>query len=105
MEGRSCNGFNLEGSGRGVNFYGDKGTIVNPVANSYKIYDSANKLVSEVKEETLFDPKNAECPTELLDGLHLANFCEAIRGEEVTNVPILDGHKSTLLPQLGNIAY
>jgi len=58
-----------------------------------------------VKENTLFDPKNAECPTELLDGLHLANFCEAIRGEEPINALILEGHKSTLLPQLGNIAY
>jgi len=26
-EGRSCNGYNMEGLGRGVIFYGDKGTI------------------------------------------------------------------------------
>jgi hypothetical protein len=35
----------------------------------------------------------------------LANFVEAIRGNEKINAPILEGHKSTLLPQLGNIAY
>ena len=29
---------------------------------------------------------------ELLDGLHLANFCEAIRGKEKINAPILEGH-------------
>jgi hypothetical protein len=39
------------------------------------------------------------------DGQHLHNFYEAIRGNEKINAPILEGHKSTLLPQLGNIAY
>ena len=76
-----------------------------PGSNSYQIFDGANKLVSEVKDDTPFDPKNAVSPTELLDALHLANFCEAIRGKEKINAPILEGHKSTLLPQLGNIAY
>ena len=104
-EGRSCNGFNSEGSGRGVIFYGDNGTIVYPGANSYKVFDNANKLTYEAKDDTPFDPKNAVSPTELLDALHLQNFCEAIRGKEKINAPILEGHKSTLLPQLGNIAY
>ena len=104
-EGRSCNGYNSEGSGRGVVFYGEKGTIVYPGADSYKIYDSANKLVSEVKDDTPYDPKNPVSPTEQLDALHLKNFCQAIRGVEKINAPILEGHKSTLLPQLGNIAY
>lgn len=104
-EGRSCNGYNSEGSGRGVIFYGEKGTVVYGGANSYKVFDGDNKLVSEVKDSTPFDPKNAVSPTEKLDGLHLKNFCEAIRGKEKINAPILEGHKSTLLPQLGNIAY
>ena len=104
-EGRSCNGYNSEGTGRGVIFYGDKGTIVYPGSNSYKVFDGANKLVSEAKDDTPFDPKNTVSPTEQLDGFHLLNFCEAIRGKEKINAPILEGHKSTLLPQLGNIAY
>ncbi|RIV23806.1 gfo/Idh/MocA family oxidoreductase [Fibrisoma montanum] len=104
-EGRSCNGYPSEGSGRGVVFYGDNGTIVYPGSNSYKVYDSANKLVSEVKDNTPYDPGNPVSPTEQLDGLHLLNFCQAIRGVETINAPILEGHKSTLLPQLGNIAY
>ncbi|MCW3091714.1 MAG: oxidoreductase domain protein [Ferruginibacter sp.] len=104
-EGRSCNGYNSEGSGRGVIFYGDKGTIVYPGSNSYKIFDAGNKLVQEVKDNTPYDPKNTVSPTELLDGLHLQNFVEAIRGKEQINAPIFEGHKSTLLPQLGNIAF
>ena len=104
-EGRSCNGYNSEDSGRGVIFYGDKGTIVYPGANSYKIFDGDNKLVYEAKDDTPYDPKNTVSPTEKLDTLHLQNFCQAIRGKESVNAPILEGHKSTLLPQLGNIAY
>jgi predicted dehydrogenase len=104
-EGRSCNGYNTEGHGRGVVFYGDNGTIVYGGANGYKVFDGNNKLVSEVKDDTPFDPKNTVSPTEVLDGFHLKNFCEAVRGKEPINAPILEGHKSTLLPQLGNIAF
>jgi hypothetical protein len=42
---------------------------------------------------------------EQLDGLHLINFADAIRGKEKATAPIAEGQKSTLLPQLGNIAY
>ncbi len=104
-EGRSCNSYNSEGSGRGVIFYGDNGTIVYPGANGYKIFDTNNKLVSEVKDDTSYDPANTVSPLEKLDGQHLLNFVQAIRGIEPINAPIAEGHKSTLLPQLGNIAY
>jgi predicted dehydrogenase len=104
-EGRSCNNYNSEGSGRGVVFYGDKGTIVYPGSNSYKIFDADNKLVLDVKDNTPYDANNTVSPTELLDGLHMQNFAEAIRGKEIINAPIIEGHKSTLLPQLGNIAF
>lgn len=104
-EGRSCNGYNSEGSGRGVIFYGDKGTIVYPGGNSYKIFDEANKLVLDVKDDTPYDATNTVSPTEKLDALHLKNFAEAVRGNEPINAPITEGHKSTLLPQLGNIAF
>lgn len=104
-EGRSCNSYASEGSGRGVVFYGDKGTIVYPGSNSYQVFDASNKLVADIKDNTPFDASNPVSPTELLDGLHLQNFVQAIRGKEKLNAPISEGHKSTLLPQLGNIAY
>jgi predicted dehydrogenase len=104
-EGRSCNNYPTEGSGRGVVFYGDAGTIVYPGANSYQVFDNNNKLVSETKDDTPFDPTNPVSPLEALDKLHLVNFIEAIRENEKINAPIAEGHKSTLLPQLGNIAF
>ena len=57
-EGRSCNSYNSEGSGRGVIFYGDNGTLVYPGSNSYKVFSNDNKLVEEVKDDTPFDPSN-----------------------------------------------
>jgi predicted dehydrogenase len=50
-EGRSCNDFPVEGVGRGVIFYGEKGTMVIPGGDDYKIYDTGNKLIKEVKTE------------------------------------------------------
>lgn len=104
-EGRSCNNYKSEGSGRGVIFYGDKGSIDYGGSNSYKIFDYDNKLVEEINDPTPYNPSNPVSPTELLDGLHLLNFVEAIRGNQKINAPIAEGHKSTLLPQLGNIAF
>ncbi|TCC88696.1 Gfo/Idh/MocA family oxidoreductase [Pedobacter frigiditerrae] len=104
-EGRSCNNFKSEGSERGVVFYGDKGTIVYNGGNSYKVYDSENKLKLEVNDSTPYDGTNTVSPLAALEGAHMLNFIESIRGNEKLNAPILEGHKSTLLPQLGNISY
>lgn len=104
-EGRSCNIFESEGSGTGVVFYGENGTVVYGGGNSYKLFDYAGKLVSEVKDGSVFDPSNRVSPFEKLDENHLQNFCQTIRGHEQLASPILEGHKSTLIPQLGNIAF
>ncbi len=105
-EGRSCNDFDEMKSGRGVIFYGEKGTMVIPGGDDYKIYELGGKLAKEVKTDIQqADATNTMGMGERLDSLHLQNFAEAIRGKGKLNSPIQDGHKSTLLPQLGNIAY
>lgn len=105
-EGRSCNDFPVEGAGRGVVFYGEKGTMVIPGGDDYKIYDPGNKLIKEVKTDIQqADATNTMGMGERLDSLHLSNFAETIRGKATLTMPISEGHKSTLLPQLGNIAY
>lgn len=105
-EGRSCNGFPVEGTGRGVTFYGDKGTMVIPGGDEYKVYDLENKLIKEVKTDLQEATKtNTMGMGELLDSQIIANFVESIRGKSTLTAPITEGHKSTLLPQLGNISY
>jgi predicted dehydrogenase len=105
-EGRSCNRFASEGTDRGVIFYGDQGTLYYPGANGYTIYNKDNKTIAlEVKDDTPFDATNTISPFEKLEATHLNNFLDAIREKTTLNCPIIEGFKSTLLPQLGNIAY
>lgn len=105
-EGRSCNDFDEQNSGRGVIFYGEKGTMVIPGGDDYKIYELGNKLIKEVKTDLQkADATNTMGMGERLDSMHLLNFAEAVRGKAKLTAPIAEGHKSTLLPQLGNIAY
>jgi predicted dehydrogenase len=104
-EGRSCNGHNSEGVSRGVIFYGDKGTLEIPGGDAYKFFDLSNKLVKDVKTELQEATRtNTMGMGERLDSIVLLNFVESIRGKEKQTAPISEGHKSTLLPQLGNIA-
>ncbi|MEK6781144.1 MAG: Gfo/Idh/MocA family oxidoreductase [Bacteroidota bacterium] len=105
-EGRSCNDFDEHGSGRGVIFYGEKGAMLLPGGDDYKVYELGNKLIKEVKTDIQqADAINTMGMGDKLDSLHLLNFVDSIRGKSKLNAPILEGHKSTLLPQLGNIAY
>jgi predicted dehydrogenase len=92
-ESLSCNRYGADGSGFGVTFHGEKGTLkINDWG--YTIFDDRNKSVESVDGT---------------DGLaaHVTNFVDAIRGDEPArlNSPIVEGHKSTLLCHLGNIAH
>ncbi|RVT98320.1 Gfo/Idh/MocA family oxidoreductase [Mucilaginibacter limnophilus] len=102
-EGRSCNQ-HYQGDGRGVIFYGENGTIYYGGGNGYQVLDGNNKIVKEIKDDTVVDPTNKLSPTELLDTTHLANFIQTIQGSAKLTQPVTEGHKSTLIPQLGNIA-
>ncbi len=88
----SCNRYGLDGSGFGVTFHGDKGTL----------------RLSEWGY-ALFDEKGKE--TERVSGndavkAHIENFIAAIRANDpkLLHSEIEEGHKSTLLCHLGNIA-
>lgn len=103
-EGRSCNSHPIQGSGRGVIFYGDKGTIVTTGDNGYTVYDPDNKLVKEVKDEVKTNTLDTTGPGNRLDAFHINNYLDSIRTGKSLNSPIEIGHKSVLLCQLGNIA-
>jgi len=92
-ESLSCNRYGLDGTGFGATFHGDKGSLY---LNSwgYKIFDEKAKEVVSV------DGK---------DGLqaHIENFLDAIRNDDPTQLhsEIEEGHKSTVLCHLGNMAH
>lgn len=103
-EGRSCNKFPVEGSGRGFAIYGEKGTLVNRGNDDYTIYDEGNKLVKEVKTGANTEATNTISATGNLDFFHFSNFIDSIRGDAMITSPIDEGHKSVLLCHLANIA-
>ncbi|MFN8348140.1 MAG: Gfo/Idh/MocA family oxidoreductase [Spirosomataceae bacterium] len=103
-EGRSCNSRNVEGSSVGVSFYGEKGTLEYGGGNAYKIYDLDNKIIKDVKNDLVIDPRNKMDPSQALDAFHFQNFVSAIKEGASLASDIVSGHRSTLLCQLGNIA-
>ena len=104
-ESRSCNGKYSEGSSVGIVIYGEKGSLLIPGGNSYKIFDLNNKIIEEEKYDKKIDSRDKVNPSEYLDALHIRNMFDAISHNKKLNSDIVSGHKSTLLVQLGNIAY
>lgn len=103
-EGRSCNSYPIEGSGRGFIIYGDRGTLVNYGGGDYKVYDTANKLVKEIKSNVKADPNNTVSASGNADMYHLSNFIESVRGNATVTASVEEGHRSVLLCHLANIA-
>lgn len=103
-EGRSCNGSYNDNRARGVIFHGENGSL-HTGDNSYIIYDNKNKLVKDVKSDIVItEGLNTTSPGEALDAIHVVNFLENIRNNRKPFADALNGHKSTLWMQLGNIA-
>ncbi len=106
-ECRSSNGRKIEGSERGVIFYGENGSL-DTGGDEYKVYDLSGKLVSEVKslmKEDTIQGRNTASPSLGLDSLHVIDFLDAIRNNRRPNCDVELGHKSCVAMQLGNISW
>ena len=102
-DGRSCNTRPVEGMGRGTSIHGEHGTVVMD-RSGYTVYDQENK---EIWKRRRGGPQEATMDIRGGGGLterHIANFLSVIRDGGPQASPIDDGHKSTLLCHLGNIA-
>ena len=103
-EGRSCNGKDVDGHGVGSMFYGEEGSILIAGGNAYTIYDIKGSIIENISDDEKVDPRNPVDPAQSLDGIHIRNFLNGITNGEKVNADVDDGHKSTLLVQLGNIS-
>ena len=106
-ECRSSNGRAIEGSDRGIIFYGEKGSL-DTGGDSYKVYDNDGKLIKEVKSLIVEGPlegRNTASPSLGMDSLHVADFLDAIRNHRRPNCDVETGHKSIVGMQLGNISW
>lgn len=101
-DGRSCNGRVVEGRGRGASIHGDHGTVVID-RDGYIVYDQDNREIwrrSRATGEATLDIRGGGGLTDR----HIRNMLRVIRDDVPQNSPIDEGHKSTLLCHLGNIA-
>ncbi|APZ93149.1 Gfo/Idh/MocA family protein [Fuerstiella marisgermanici] len=92
-EALSCNRHGMDGSSFGCTFHGEEGSL--EITDwGYKVYDQRAKEIKNV-------------PGTRSDSFHIQNFVDAIRADDPTmlNAEIEEGHKSTLLCHLGNIAH
>lgn len=90
-QGLSRTGPGPYGTGFGVSFHGTKGTLV-LLDREYKIFDKSEKELESV-------------PVVASEDVHVSNFLDCIRSGSTPNAEIAEGHKSTLLCHLGNIAF
>lgn len=90
-EGFSCLNRGQYGTGFGVEFQGEGGTLL-LLDSGWKIFDEKNKL-------------QREAPSQGDGHRHFANFVAAIREEGSLTSEIAEGQKSTMLCHLGNLAW
>jgi predicted dehydrogenase len=103
-DGNSCNGMLRYGRGRGVLLLGTKGSAVVD-RNGYELFDLAGKLVREAKAAATSETTGT-VGEGALDVYHTGNLVDVIRGRaKALASPIREGHISTALCHLGNIAY
>ncbi len=97
-EGLSCSSLGYPGP----TFHGDAGSML-VTDTGYTVYDAKGKVVKEMRGEAAA-PIDLTGPGFGKDMYHLNNFVKAITSGEKLNSPIDEGHKSTVLGHLGNIA-
>ncbi len=101
-EGKSCNPSPIKDRGRGSLIHGTEGTVLID-REGYVVYDLDNREIwrrTRPSRSSALDTRGGDQLTDF----HVANFAAAIRDGETLNAPISEGHISTLLCHLGNIA-
>ena len=103
-DGSSCNGMERYGRGRGVLFLGTKGSAIVD-RNGFELFDLAGKQTRKVLAAASSETTGT-VGEGALDVYHAGNLVDVIRGRaNALASPIREGHISTTLCHLGNIAY
>lgn len=102
-DGKSRNGYDTYGSGRGTIVYGSEGSVfVN--RSKYVLYDRGGKMIKDNKSAAS-EPGTALGGGGDMTTKHVINFFDAIRGKAKLTAPIDDANISMALVHYSNIAY
>jgi len=103
-EGNSCNRVLQFGRDRGVLLYGTNGSAIVD-RNGYEVFGPDGSLRERVQAEAASETTGLGGGGPL-NRLHIDDFLQFIRGiRSDQHSPVAEGHKSTLLCHLANIAY
>lgn len=102
-DGKSRNGYDTYGGGRGTIIYGSEGAVFVD-RGKYILYDRSGKILRDSKSDS------KEAGTALGGGgdmttSHVMNFFDGIRGKAKLNAPIDDAAVSMAMVHYSNIAY
>ncbi len=102
-DGKSRNGYDTYGAGRGTIIYGSEGSVFVD-RGGYRLYDRSGKLVKDSSSAT------EEAGTALGGGgdlttAHMMNFFDAVRGKAELTAPIDDATVSMAMVHYANLAY
>lgn len=86
-------------------FYGEKGSLLIGSGDHYTIYDLKGNVIKSEDSRFNVDTMDRRRPSQQLDALHIQDFFRGITDGKNVRGGVEDAHKSTLLCQLGNIAY
>ncbi len=101
-DGRSRNGYDKYGAGRGTIIYGSNGSVYID-RDGYKLYDLKGELIKENIVPGI-EAGNSLGGGGKLSTFHTLNFFDAIRGKAELTSPIDQGATSQLLTHYANIA-
>lgn len=103
-DGHSCNGALRYGRGRGTQLFGTKGSAIVD-RNGYELFGLDGKSLRVVNAPAASETTGTTGEG-ALDLFHTGNMVDVIRGKaSALNSPIAEGHVSTTLCHLGNMAY
>lgn len=102
-DGKSRNGYNTYGGGRGTIIYGSDGTVFVD-RNKFELFDRNGKMIRSSESDS------TEAGTALGGGgatttAHVKNFLDAIRDKDKLTAPIADANVSMAMVHYANIAY
>lgn len=101
-DGKSRNGFDTYGGGRGTIIYGSEGTV-RVDREKYLLTDRSGKVVKENKSASE-EAGNALGGGGDMSTTHVMNFFDGIRGKAALNAPIDDANISMAMVHYSNIA-
>nr|WP_299074432.1 Gfo/Idh/MocA family oxidoreductase [uncultured Allomuricauda sp.] len=102
-DGRSRNGYDKYGAGRGTIIYGSKGSVFID-RDGYKLFDLKGAVIKENISKGI-EAGNSLGGGGGLSTMHTLNFFDAIRGKAELTSPIEQGAISQMLTHYANIAH